>query len=189
MVTIEIITWLLIYQSLILIFTFLFLLDNAKTLLLCYAQLCLTLSNAMDYSQLGSSVHGIFQARILKWVAIPFSRGSSWPRDGTYRRILYHCANWEQLNPLNFLQLMCYCVINFFLVKKIKFTIWDFPGSPVAKSPSFHWKEHGFHPGWETKIPEAAQGSQKTNKKALCIGKCLWIEEVLVHLCSDHTIP
>ena len=71
MVAIEIITWLLIYQSLILIFTFLFLLDNAKTLLLCYAQLCLTLSNAMDYSQLGSSVHGIFQARILKWVAIP----------------------------------------------------------------------------------------------------------------------
>ena len=34
-------------------------------------------------SPLGSSVHGIFQARILDWVAIPFSRGSSWPRDRT----------------------------------------------------------------------------------------------------------
>ena len=31
----------------------------------------------------GSSVHGILQARILEWVAIPFSRGSSWPRDQT----------------------------------------------------------------------------------------------------------
>ena len=36
----------------------------------------------MDCSPLGSSVHhGILQARILEWVAIPFSRGSSWPRD------------------------------------------------------------------------------------------------------------
>ena len=35
----------------------------------------------MDCSPLGSSVHGILQARILEWVAISFSRGSSWPRD------------------------------------------------------------------------------------------------------------
>ena len=35
----------------------------------------------MDCSLLGFSVHEIFQARILEWVAIPFSRGSSWPRD------------------------------------------------------------------------------------------------------------
>ena len=37
----------------------------------------------MDYSLPGSSVHGISQERILKWVAISFSRGSSWPRDQT----------------------------------------------------------------------------------------------------------
>ena len=37
----------------------------------------------MDYSLQGSSVHGILQARILEWVAIPFSRGSSWPRNWT----------------------------------------------------------------------------------------------------------
>ena len=37
----------------------------------------------MDYSLSGSSVHGIFQARILEWVAIPFSRGFSWPRNWT----------------------------------------------------------------------------------------------------------
>ena len=37
--------------------------------------------NPMDCSPPDSSLHGILQARILKWVAIPFSRGSSWPRD------------------------------------------------------------------------------------------------------------
>ena len=36
-----------------------------------------TLCDPMDYSPLGSSVHGILKARILEWVAIPFSRGSS----------------------------------------------------------------------------------------------------------------
>ena len=39
--------------------------------------------NTMDYSPPGSSVHGIFQVRILDWVAILFSRGSSQPRDWT----------------------------------------------------------------------------------------------------------
>ena len=47
------------------------------------AQLCPTLCDPMDCSLPGSSVHGIFQARILEWVAISFSRGSSRPRDRT----------------------------------------------------------------------------------------------------------
>ena len=38
---------------------------------------CLTLCDLMDYSLPGSSVHGTLQARILEWVAIPFSRESS----------------------------------------------------------------------------------------------------------------
>ena len=38
------------------------------------AQLCLTLSNPMDCSLLGSSVHGIFQARVLEWGAIAFTK-------------------------------------------------------------------------------------------------------------------
>ena len=46
-------------------------------------QSCLTLCNPMDCSLPGSSVHGIFQARVLEWVAISFSRGSSWSRDWT----------------------------------------------------------------------------------------------------------
>ena len=47
------------------------------------AQSCLTLCDPMDCSPPGSSIHGIFQARILEWVAISFSRGSSWPRNWT----------------------------------------------------------------------------------------------------------
>ena len=45
------------------------------------AQSCLTLCSSRDCSSPGSSIHGILQARILEWVAIPFSRGSSQPRD------------------------------------------------------------------------------------------------------------
>ena len=44
-------------------------------------QLCLTLCDYMDCSPPDSSVHGILQGRILEWVAIPFSRGSSQLRD------------------------------------------------------------------------------------------------------------
>ena len=47
------------------------------------AQSCPTLCNHMDCSPPGSSVHGILQARILEWVAISFSRGSSRPSDQT----------------------------------------------------------------------------------------------------------
>ena len=46
-------------------------------------QSCPTLHDPMDYSLPGSSVHGILQARILEWVAIPFSKGLSQPRDQT----------------------------------------------------------------------------------------------------------
>ena len=44
---------------------------------------CVWLCDPMDSSPPGSSVHGILQARILEWVAIPFSRGSCQPRDQT----------------------------------------------------------------------------------------------------------
>ena len=61
-------------------------------------QSCLTLCNPMNHSLLGSSVHGILQSRILEWVAMSFSRGSSRPRDQTLisfvscigRWVLYH---------------------------------------------------------------------------------------------------
>ena len=47
-------------------------------------QSCLTLCDLMDCNLPGSFVHGILQTRVLEWVAIPFSRGSSQPRDRTW---------------------------------------------------------------------------------------------------------
>ena len=52
--------------------------------LVLVTQLCLTLCSPTDYSSPGSSVHEILQARILEWVAISFSKGSSLPRDWTH---------------------------------------------------------------------------------------------------------
>ena len=57
-----------------------------------------TLCNPMDYSLPGSSIHGILQSRILEWVVMPSSRGSSQPRDQTCvsyvscigRQVIYH---------------------------------------------------------------------------------------------------
>ena len=69
---------------------------NSSVRCVC-VQLCLTLCNPRDCNPQGSSVHGIFQTRILEWVAISYSRGSSWPRNQTWvscvscigRQILY----------------------------------------------------------------------------------------------------
>ena len=55
------------------------LLHSLHSLFVC-AQSCLILGNPMDCSLPGSPVHGILQARISEWDAIPFFRGSAWPR-------------------------------------------------------------------------------------------------------------
>ena len=67
------------------------------------AHLCPAVCDPMDWGLPGFSVHGIFQARILEWVAMSSSRGSSQPRDRTRvshvscigRWILYPCVTWE----------------------------------------------------------------------------------------------
>ena len=94
----------------------------------------------MDYSPPSSSVHGISQARILEWVDIHFSRGSSQPRDRTCfccigRWILYHCTTWEasikQLLPL----IQCF------------FSGRDFPGGSVVKNLPANAGDAGSIPG------------------------------------------
>ena len=72
----------------------------AKLLELCL----LTLGNAMDCGPSGSFVCGILQARILEWVGISFSRGSSRPRDGTHiscigRWVLHHYHHLGSPHP------------------------------------------------------------------------------------------
>ena len=67
-------------------------------------RLCLTLCDPMDCSPSGPSVHGILQARILGWVAMSFSRGSSWPTSLTSHALaggfFTTSATWE-VNPLS----------------------------------------------------------------------------------------
>ena len=72
------------------------------------AQSCPTLCDPTDCSLPGSSVHGIFQAIVLEWLAISFSRGSSWPRDRTqFTHIVDRCfiiwATREVQSTNNFL--------------------------------------------------------------------------------------
>ena len=57
--------------------------DQPSVVVVLAAQSCLTLCDPMDCGLPGSSVHDILQARILEWIAIPFSRGSFRPRDRT----------------------------------------------------------------------------------------------------------
>ena len=95
---------------------FMRLFSNHKTgLTACVlTQSCPTLCDPMDCSPPGSFVHGILQARILEWVAMPFSRGSSQSRDRTCvsylsyvgRRILYH---WHHLGSPRTLWLLANC--------------------------------------------------------------------------------
>ena len=67
------------------IYTFFFWIPYSVSLIHVPAKLiqsCPALCDFMDCSPPGSSLHGILQARILEWVAMPSSRGSSWPRVG-----------------------------------------------------------------------------------------------------------
>ena len=64
--------------------------DSSKCMYAKSLQSCLTLCDPMDCSPSGSSVHGILQARILEWVAIPFSGESSQPRDWAHISCLLH---------------------------------------------------------------------------------------------------
>ena len=69
--------------------------DKAMMVCVCAqsAQLCPVLCDQMNYSPLGSSVCGVLQARILEWVAMPFPRESSRPRDQTCISTV-SCTGW-----------------------------------------------------------------------------------------------
>ena len=90
--------------SIFLIFKFL-----ATPCALLVSHACLTLCNPMDYSLLSSSVHGILQARILEWLATPFSRRSwsqfsciasrfftFWATREAQKKKKNHCGQWLQ---------------------------------------------------------------------------------------------
>ena len=109
--------------------------------LVLVVQSCLTLCDPMACSLPDSSVHGIFQARILEWVATPFSRGSSdpgiqpgspalqaysllseppelikWPLKVSKSTFCYVIVWFYKSSPLTLVKLLTYCSILFFLI-------------------------------------------------------------------------
>ena len=89
------------------------------------------LCDPMDYSPPGFSVHGISQGRILEWVAISFSKGSSQPSDRNCvssidKQILYHWATWEAPSLL----------IPFSLY------LWDRGDWVTTQRDQCHWKKN-----------------------------------------------
>ena len=102
--------------------------STSHTSLLCWAQSCPAVGDPT-----GSSVHGIFQARILECVAISYSRESSRPGDRTHvsctgRRILYHWA---------ILLSILYIVVYFFLSQSLRSSLH----SRSEELNSTYWKE------------------------------------------------
>ena len=92
---------------------FIYMCACVSMVLYIYICTCPSLWNPMDYSLPSLSVHGIFQARILEWVVLSFSRRSSWPRDRTCiscmgRWILYHCTTQKALYIYIY---MCFIII------------------------------------------------------------------------------
>ena len=95
------------------------------------AQSCLTPSNPMDCSLPGSSVHGIFQARVLEWVAIAFSNAWKWKvKVKSLSRVRFLANPWTaayQVSPVS-------SGYPWSLVPKIPYS-WDF--SSLSRTPNF----------------------------------------------------
>ena len=108
-------------------------------------QLCPTLCNPMDCSPSGSSVHGILEARILEWLAILFSRGSSSPGMEPVSRVscigrwvLYHQCHFPLIRVLTS---TCVCQIStlalLMVVKQHLCGLFSFLWLPLINSSTF----------------------------------------------------
>ena len=109
---------------------------------------CSTLWDPMDCSLPGSSVRGIFQARILEWIVMPSSRGSSWPRDWTcvsYGEILFFpiqisLNNFCHSNNLNGSKYDRHWRIVLYF-RKMALLATEILFKTLMKSLMFHWGE------------------------------------------------
>ena len=103
----------------------------------------------MDYSPPGSSVHGIFQARTLEWVAVSFSRGSSQPRDRTQVSLI---AGRHFEPPGKPLSAWAWC--NYKVLRRGPSSLVEdlFPGGSDGKASAHNAGRPGFNP-WDGRIP------------------------------------
>ena len=93
------------------------------------AQSCPALCNPMDCSLRGSSIHGIFQARVLEWVAISFSRGSSQSRDGTW--VFCLAGEFFTTDSSGKSLIMLMYKYSFTLVQQSRYTLNSFKGKVI----------------------------------------------------------
>ena len=162
--------------------------------------------NCMDCSPPGSSVHGILQARILEWVTMPSSRGSSWPRDRTHvsyvscisRQVLYHWHHQGRglhINKATVIHTTKYS-------HAYNFNIWKahrFQGN--VSSPNFGFMKTS-EPNWPYILireiwwliiisfqwskydldPSPTAGKTQAQRAEMCLRPVLWR-----HLCSSVT--
>ena len=139
-------------------------------------QLCLTLCDPMDCSPPGSSVHGILQARILEWVAISFSRGSSQPSDRTQVSCI---ADFDSGNLYFFLGRLHSTYWCFMLWKKDA-RIPTFPGHVL-------YQEYGCIPGtWDPWEHIMHQGSILLPHLWSKWGEGVHSEPAAEHPCGQH---
>ena len=121
-------------------------------------QSCLTLCDPMDYSLPGSSVHGILWTIILEWVAISFSRGSSWPRDLFRMAIIKKSTNnkyWTGIKKREPLYTICrnisWCShygeqYRVSLKTKHRATIWSYDSTPGLVPKENHDSKRYMYP-------------------------------------------
>ena len=127
----------------------------------------------MDCRQPSSSVRGISQARILEWVAISFSRASSWPRDRTHVSCFLHWPE-DSLPPgeksvtsLFFDKNVYFC--NYFIILLFicsSFLCKYFPGGSDGKEPACSAGDPGSIPGLG-RCPGEGQGNHSLEKSCL----------------------
>ena len=108
----------------------------------------------MDCRLPGSSVHGIFQARILEWLAISFSRESSQPRDPTCiscigRWILYHWATWKAQEFLAAAKSLQSCPT---LYDPIDSSPPSSPVPGILQARTLEWVAISFAKAWKWKV-------------------------------------
>ena len=145
-------------------------------------QLCLTVCDPMDCSSSGSFAHGISQARILEWVAIPFSRGSSWSRDRTW---ISHIAG-RFLRPEEFFRF-------FWATREARYSMSSFISASLLLGLSLNISgqdSHGFHAARPIRHPPALTvfvlfGSTSYHQPVLLDGlsiMAMWLPRSCCHM-------
>ena len=112
------------------------------------AQSCPTLCDPVDCSPPASSVHGILEAIILECKAIPFSIGTSWPRDWTWVSCIAGALPFEPSGKPFATLVIPNCLVKIFF-------FWEFSRGLMFRIPALHYHGLGLSIAWGTEIPQA----------------------------------